>query len=196
MMVEALILKLNSLSPLHEALAERIRSVAYIGEYKAGDIIMRDGDVCKRIALVIKGLTRSYYISDGKDITSRFMEEGFILTSWMSYFTQKPGNEFVEAAEDTVLACLNYYDIEKLYADFPESNIIGRKQAEYAFYLSEQRTQLLRRHTAEKKYELFLEYHPTLIKRVPLKHIATYLGINEETLSRVRSRYHKNQKKG
>lgn len=192
-MAEELIRKLKSLSPLHADLEERIRKVAYTEELKAGDIIMRDGDTCRRIALVVKGLTRSYYISDGKDITSRFMEEGYILTSWMSYYSQKPGNEFVEAAEDTELACLNYLDIEKLYADFPESNIIGRKQAEYAFYLSEQRTQLLRKHTAEKKYELFLEYHPSLITRVPLKHIATYLGITEETLSRVRSKYHRSR---
>jgi CRP-like cAMP-binding protein len=190
-MIDALIEKLNSLAPLNEALAERVRSVAYTCEYAAGDIIQRDGDTCKRIALVVKGLTRSYYISDGRDITSRFMEEGFILTSWMSYYSQTPGNEFVEAMEDTLLACIDYRDIQKMYVDFPESNIVGRKQAEYAFYLSEQRTQLLRRHTAEEKYELFLRYHPDLLRRVPLKHIASYLGINEETLSRVRSKYHK-----
>lgn len=190
-MIEILVEKLNSLSTLDTALAERVRSVSYLLHYKAGDIILRDGDTCKKIALVARGLTRSYYIADGKDITSRFMEEGFILTSWISYYTQKPGNEFVEAAEDTTLVCINYTDIEKMYIDFPESNIVGRKQVEYAFYLSEQRTQLLRKHTAERKYELFLQYHPNLIQRVPLKHIASYLGINEETLSRVRTRYHK-----
>jgi CRP/FNR family transcriptional regulator, anaerobic regulatory protein len=190
-MIDALLEKLNSLAPLNEALAERVRLVAYTCEYAAGDIIQRDGDTCKRIALVVKGLTRSYYLSDGRDITSRFMEEGNILTSWMSYYTQTPGNEFVEAMEGTTMACIDYRDIQKMYADFPESNVIGRRQAEYAFYLSEQRTQLLRRHTAEEKYDLFLRYHPTLLQRVPLKHIASYLGINEETLSRVRSRYHK-----
>jgi CRP-like cAMP-binding protein len=79
-----------------------------------------------------------------------------------------------------------------MYADFPESNIIGRKQVEYTFYLSEQRTQMLRKHTAEEKYKLFIDKHPTLLQRVSLKHIASYLGISQETLSRVRSKYHKN----
>lgn len=176
---------------MSDMLENRVRAVAYLQDYTTGDNIMRDGDTCRRIALVVKGLTRSYYITDGKDITSRFMEEGFILTSWLSYYTQKPGNEFVEAMEDTTLACINYADIEKMYHDFPESNITGRRQVEYAFYLSEQRTQLLRKHTAERKYALFMQLHPGLIQRVPLKHIATYLGINEETLSRVRTKYHK-----
>jgi CRP-like cAMP-binding protein len=119
------------------------------------------------------------------------MEEGFIVTTWISFYTQKPGNEFIEAAEDTVLACISYSDIQQYYIDFPESNIIGRKQVEYAFYLAEQRTQLLRKHTAEEKYKFFLDNHPTLIQRVPLKHIATYLGMSEETLSRVRTKFHK-----
>lgn len=190
-MTEKLIERLNSLHPLNDELKDKLSAIIYTVEYNAGEHILREGDTCRRIALVVKGLTRSYYLIDGKDITSRFMDEGFILTSWMSYYTQKPGNEFVEALEHTTLACIDYTAIEKLYKEIPEANIIGRKQTEYAFYLSEQRTQLLRKHTAEKKYELFLAYHPSLLQRVALKHIATYLGINEETLSRIRTKYHK-----
>jgi CRP/FNR family transcriptional regulator, anaerobic regulatory protein len=190
-MTDKLIEKLNSLHPLNNELKARLGSIIYTQEFRAGEHILREGDTCRRIALVAKGLTRSYYLVEGKDITSRFMDEGFILTSWMSYYTQRPGNEFVEALEDTSLACIDYISIEKLYKEVPEANIIGRKQTEYAFYLSEQRTQLLRKHTAEKKYELFLEYHPDLLQRVALKHIASYLGINEETLSRIRTKYHK-----
>ena len=98
---------------------------------------------------------------------------------------------FIEAIEETTLASIDYAEIQQLYVDFPEFNIIGRKQAEFGFYLAEQRTQILRKHTAEEKYKFFLNNHPTLLQRVPLKHIATYLGMNEETLSRVRTKFHK-----
>jgi CRP-like cAMP-binding protein len=182
---------MNSLYPMKAEVADKIRSLAKIMTYKAGDLILKEGQVCNRACLVVKGLTRSYYMSEGVDITSRFMEEGFIVTSWPSYYTQKPGNEFIEAVEDSTLGCLSYSDIQRLYIDFPEFNINGRKQTEYAFYLSEQRTLLLRKHTAEEKYINFLNNHPTLMQRVPLKHIATYLGISEETLSRVRTKFHK-----
>ncbi len=190
-MIEVLLEKLNKLHPLGPALTERVGSITKIVTYPAGDFILKEGQVCKEACLVVKGLARSYYIIEGRDITSRFMDEGFIITSWISYYTQQPGNEFIEAVEETTVTCINYTDIQKLYDDFPEFNIIGRRQAEYGFYLAEQRTQILRKHTAEEKYKFFLDNHPTLLQRVPLKHIATYLGMNEETLSRVRTKFHK-----
>ncbi|MBK8140646.1 MAG: Crp/Fnr family transcriptional regulator [Chitinophagaceae bacterium] len=190
-MIEVLLEKINSFHPLSPELTERVKSVTSSITYPAGSFILKEGQVCNKACLVVKGLARSYYINEDKDITSRFMDEGFIITSWISYYTQQPGNEFIEALEETTLACINYADIQKMFIDFPEFNIIGRKQAEYGFYLAEQRTQILRKHTAEEKYKFFLNNHPTLLQRVALKHIATYLGMNEETLSRVRSKYHK-----
>ena len=190
-MIEKMVEKLNSLSPMSEEFAGKVRTLAKIVTYRAGDFLLKEGQVCDKACLVAKGLTRSFYVNEGLDITSRFMEEGFIVTSWPSYYTQKPGNEFIEAAEDTTLVCLGYNDIQQLYIDFPEFNIIGRRQVEYAFHLAEQRTQMLRKHTAEEKYKFFLDHHPTLLQRVSLKHIATYLGMSQETLSRVRSKFHK-----
>lgn len=190
-MIEILLERLNKLHPLGPELTERMRLVTKIITYRAGDYILKEGQVCNKACLVVKGLARSYYINEGRDITSRFMDEGFIITSWISYYTQQPGNEFIVAMEETTITCVEYSDIKKLYIEFPEFNIIGRKQAEYGFYRAEQRTQILRKHTAEEKYKFFLDTHPTLLQRVPLKNIATYLGMNEETLSRVRSKFHK-----
>ena len=172
-------------------LEKALEELAKIEQYNTGDFILHGGEICRKASLIVKGLFRSYYLNDGKDITSRFMDEGFIVTSWISYYTQQPSNEFIEALEPTTTISLDYYSIQKLYGNFPEFNIIGRKQTEYAFYLSEERTQMLRKHTAEEKYKFFLDNHPNLMQRVPLKYIATYLGMNEETLSRIRSKYHK-----
>lgn len=191
MMIEILIDHLNRLHPIRQEMTEKIKSLVKMNDYKAGDFILREGEVCNKACMVAKGLVRSHYINEGRDITSRFMDEGFIITSWPSYYLQKPSTEFIVAFEDTTLLCVDYDSIQKLYIEFPEFNIIGRKQTEYAFYLSEQRTQMLRKHTAEEKYKFFLDNHPGLLQRVPLKHIATYLGMNEETLSRVRSKFHK-----
>ena len=174
-----------------DELAEKIRSVCRIVDYPASSFILREGQVCKRACMIAKGLARSFYINDGKEITSRFMDEGFIITSWVSYYTQKPGNEFIQAVEDCTLLCISHEDIQQVYKQFPEFNIIGRKQTEYAFYQAELRTQMLRKHTAEERYKFFIDQQPLLLQRVSLKHIATYLGMNEETLSRVRSRFHK-----
>lgn len=190
-MIEKLIARLNGLHPMSEGLKEKIMTITKITTHPKKTILLKEGDVNNHICMVISGLVRSYYLNEGRDITSRFMDEGFIITSWISFYTRKPGNEFIEAQEDTTLACVHYNDIQKLYDEFPEFNIIGRKQVEYSFYMSELRTRMLRKHTAEEKYKFFLENHPNLMQRVSLKHIASYLGMNEETLSRVRTQYHK-----
>ena len=190
-MIEKLIARLNGLHPMSEGLTEKIMRITKITTHPKKTILLKEGDINNHICMVISGLVRSYYINEGKDITSRFMDEGFIITSWISFYTRKPGNEFIETQEDTTLACVHYNDIQKLYDEFPEFNIIGRKQVEYSFYMSEIRTRMLRKHTAEEKYKFFLENHPDLMQRVSLKQIASYLGMNEETLSRIRSKYHK-----
>jgi CRP-like cAMP-binding protein len=190
-MVEKMIEKLNSLAPMSGELSEKIRLLAVVESFNAGDIILKEGEVCRKASFIARGLTRSYYLNEDADITSRFMEEGSIVTAWISYYTQKPGNEFIEAVEDTTMVSLQYDDIQKLYALFPGFNTTVRKQVEYAFYLSEQRTQLLRKHTAEEKYKLFIQLHPSLMQRAQLKHIASYLGMNQETLSRVRASFAK-----
>ena len=190
-MIEKLLARLNGLHPMSKELTERILSITRITTHPKKTILLKEGDVNNHICMVISGLVRSYYLNEGKEITSRLMDEGFIITSWISFYTRKPGNEFIETLEDTTLSCVHYNDIQQLYEEFPEFNVIGRKQVEYSFYMSELRTRMLRKHTAEEKYRFFLENHPNLLQRVSLKHIATYLGMNEETLSRVRSQYHK-----
>jgi len=184
--IEKMFAALGRFYSLSEEMKERLTSITTIKEFPKKTMLLKEGQVSHTACFVLKGLARAYYISDGKEITTRFMDEGFIITSWLSYYTQKPGYEFVETIEDTVLGCMSYQDVQQLYTDIPDFNIVGRKIAEYFFFLSEQRTQLLRKHTAEEKYQFYLHQHPDLLQRIPLKYIATYLGMNEETLSRVR----------
>jgi CRP-like cAMP-binding protein len=193
-MIEMLIEKMNSLSPMSKPLVKRLKGMGKTASYKAGEFLLEDGEVCTRACLIVKGLTRSFYFNDGIEITSRFMLEGDIVTSWMSYYTQSPSIEHIQAFEDTDVAFLDYADVKKLLVEYPEFNKNVRCQVEYAFFRSEQRTQMLRYHKAEEKYKLFLQYHPTLQNRVSQKHIATYLGITEETLSRIRSKVLRNGK--
>lgn len=190
-MIEQLLNRLNALHPMDEQLTGRIKEVTIISTYPAKTYLLRDGQICDRACMVVKGLARAYYVNEDRDITSRFMDEGFIITSWVSYYHQQPGDEFIETLEDTTLACIRYNDIQQLYKDYPIFNIVGRKQTEYSLYTSEMRTRMLRKQTAKERYTFFLQNHPDLLNRVPLKHIASYLGMNEETLSRIRSQFRK-----
>jgi CRP-like cAMP-binding protein len=186
--IEKMLQVFSRLHPLTPAMEERIIEIASVREYPKKKLLLREGQTSDHACFVIKGVSRAFYVSNGREITTRFMDEGFIITSWLSFYTRKPGYEIIETLEDSVLACIHYNDLQQLYKELPEFNIVGRKLAEHFFYLSELRTQMLRKHKAGEKYQLFQEQHPGLIQRVPLKYIATYLGMSEETLSRVRNK--------
>ena len=178
----------SRLHPLTSAMQERLIDITSIRQYPRKKLLLREGQTSDHACFVLQGVSRAYYTSNGREITTRFMDEGFIITSWISFYTRQPGYEFIETLEDSVLACVQYNDLQQFYNDIPDFNIVGRKLAEHFFFLAEQRTQMLRKHKSGEKYQLFQDQHPGLIQRVPLKYIATYLGMSEETLSRVRNR--------
>lgn len=187
-MLETWINKLNALHPMSEELTTELISSMEIRQVPKKEILLKPGQVANYACFILKGLVRAYYITDDEEITSRIMDEKFVLTSWISFYTRKPTDEYLQTLEDTELACLRYNVLQELFKKYIEFNIIGRKLTDYFLFLSEQRTRLLRKHTAEEKYNLFIEYHPELLQRVSLRYIATYLGLTEETISRIRAK--------
>ena len=195
-MVQLLIDRLNGLvipDQMPEPLIQSIHAFSEVKTFSEGEHILRKGQVCHGAVFLAKGLARSYYLLEKKEVTSRLMEEGFIITSWLSFYRQQPSNEYIVAMEDCETVYLSFEDITRLYRDFPIFNVIGRKQVEYSFCQAEIRTQMFRGLTTVKRFEFFKENHPSLIQRVPLKYIASYLGMSDETLSRLRSAYRRRQ---
>jgi CRP/FNR family transcriptional regulator, anaerobic regulatory protein len=188
MMLQPMLDYFNHVHPMSPELSDAVAAITEIKEYPRKWMLLREGQVSHYACYVVKGLARGYYMAGNKEVTRLFMDEGFIITSWLSFYSQQPAHEAIELLEDSTLACMHHDDLEKIYKAFPEFNILGRKVVERFFYLSEQRQLMLRRYTAEEKYQLFVEQHPTLFQRVAQKQIATFLGVTEETLSRVRAK--------
>jgi hypothetical protein len=92
----------------------------------------------------------------------------------------------VETLEDSIMARVHYDKLQEIYRAHPEFNFHARVLTEYYFTLSEQRLYLLRKQSAEERYRFFMDHYPEWLQRVPLKYIATFLGMNLETLSRIR----------
>src|SRR6476619_5555597 len=89
--IEKLFASLERFQPLTEEMKERLSSITTIKEFPKKTLLLKEGQVAHNACIVLKGLSRAYYITDGKEITTRFMDEGYIITSWLSYYTQKPG---------------------------------------------------------------------------------------------------------
>ena len=178
----------NSITPLPPELIDDIIKYAVIKEYKKNEFILKAGKVSNYTSWIIKGLTRSYYVKDIEDITTKFLWDGAPITSVYSYYSRKPGNENIVALEDTTLASLHYDHMQYLYKTYPAFNVIGRVITEQYLYMLEIEVYNLRKQKAEDRYHFIVKHFPHLLQRVPLKYLATYLGINLETLSRIRGK--------
>jgi CRP/FNR family transcriptional regulator, anaerobic regulatory protein len=187
-MIASVIDYLNSIHPMPAELVHDLQEFAITKEYGKNELILKEGSISNYTSWIVKGLVRSYYVKDGEEITTKFLWEQATITSVYSYYTRRPGYENIVALEDTILVSLHYDQMQTLYNRHPVFNYIGRVITEKYLYLLEIEVFYLRKQKAEDKYQYILKYFPELLQRVPLKYLATYMGMNFETLSRIRGK--------
>jgi len=190
-MLQALHNQINKIHPISEEVTAVLDSCFEIIEVPRKQMLLRDGETCNYHYLVLSGLARMYYIKDGEEVCSVFIEENSFFNAAQSFYTRKPGYEYIDTIEPSTLARIHYDHLQRLYHAHPELNIIARVITEHYLVKSQERLYLLRRQTAEERYVYFAEHYPTLLQRVPLKYIASYLGLTLETLSRIRNKIRK-----
>ncbi len=151
-----------------------------------GDFFLKQGQIASSLFLIETGLVRSYYIKDGREINSWFGFENIILGSAFPVFYDKPSYENIQFLEPSTYYYIASKDLNELYKKFPQMNTIGRKMAEEYCVILEERIGSLQTENAEQRYQSLLKFQPDATQRISLGHIASYLGITQETLSRIR----------
>ena len=186
--MEALLTFINSLQPLSPDLKEYLCNTLKKQHFAKKDVILKKGRTATNIYFIEKGLVRCFYEKDGKEVSAWFMKEGDFIISVESFFSQKPGNETIQALEDCSVYFISHQELMYMYKSFPEFNFTGRILTEKYYMMCEQRLYSLRMQKAKERYNYLQENNPELTQRVSAQHIASYLGITMETLSRVKSR--------
>jgi CRP-like cAMP-binding protein len=152
-------------------------------------LLLKEGTVCNHIYFVVKGAIRGFRREGQKDITTWIVIENELVTSIFSLDNPSPSVENIQALENSELLAITYDELDQLYEQFPEFNLIARKLLQHYYADAEKRAFIARLTKAENKYRNFLMMHPSLANRIPLKYIASYLGMTLETLSRVRKKF-------
>lgn len=186
-MLKPFIAQLNSIFSLSEELEKSLYENTEVKLVAKGELLLREGECSNHVTAVLNGLLRSYYLKDGQDITSRFTVSGDVVLSVNSFYSRQVGYEFLVAMEETTVARISYEQMQAYLKKHLEFNYIVRVFTEKYYAASEEHLFNLRKQSAEEKWKYFLERYPHLVQSVALKHIATFLGMNTETLSRVRA---------
>ena len=147
------------------------------------------GHTCKTIYFINKGVARIYYYKDGIDVTDSFALENNIIARVESLFTGKPSRKGIQVLEDSEIVAIDANKLFKLYDNLPLVERLFRKVFEASHVDTVNRIEGIQFHTAEERYKALLQDTPDIIQRVPLKYIASYLGITQVSLSRIRSQH-------
>jgi CRP-like cAMP-binding protein len=154
---------------------------------KAKTLFLETGQVANRLGYLRKGLMRSFFYDDqANDITTHFFKEGTVVISMKSYNDQVPSRENIMAMEDCELDVITYENMVELTALVPAWKQIAKDVDEFKYNQLMNRSIQFQTLSASERYEQFVRKHPEVLQRVALRHIASYLGIDIATLSRIR----------
>jgi len=149
-------------------------------------ILVKEGQYSDKTFFIIKGCARAYYLKDGKDISDWFAFENEFISSINSFFLHIPSPHYLEVLEDTVLVEISRAETDKLSDKYREFERLTKIIVTKTMLQQQERIASMQFYSAEQKYNNLLSIYPTITQRVPLTHIASYIGITLETLSRIR----------
>jgi CRP-like cAMP-binding protein len=179
---------INNIYPLSDEIMDFMSSRTAFKKVSKGKFLLKPGDNCKNYYYIHKGILRSYIKYGEKEITIWINPEGEITTSIRSIAASRVSDEYIQVIEDAELVVIPFDAMGELYARFPEMNKVGRMLLEEYYAASEERVYIARLPNAQARYQHFIHSRPELLNRIPLKYVASYLGITLETLSRLRAK--------
>lgn len=190
--MEHLLSILEGIAPMSQELKNHLSTVVRFKTFSKNEYLLKSGQQGNAIMFLEKGLVRCYYEKlEGdkkREISRWFLKEGDVIVSLSSFYRDKPSIEFIQALEETSVIFISKNELEFIYKNFPEFNLHGRSLSTMYQLLWDD---ILYGHVmqnAEERYSWLLENHSNLALRVPGKHLASFLGMDEATFSKTKKK--------
>lgn len=163
-------------------------SICEIRQLQKGELTLNEGRVCRSIDFIYQGAFRTYHLNDGLETTTALATEGAFITDMRSLSTEDSSLVNIQALESSIIVRLYKEKMTGLYKQSAEMQALGRSILEATVIAENDWKEMYILYDPQKRYEFLLNKAPHLLMRIPLQHIASFLGIRRETLSRIRSR--------
>lgn len=183
--MQQLINYINKYAKLDQDAIAELGKRAEIEKYPKGRMILEAGQICNKIWYIKSGMVRKFHLHDGKEVTVWMHCENEIITSLHSYFSKSPTSEYIQACETTELIGINRHNSEQLalFSQFVTfSNTLMGEQFACVDMVSREFSKM----DAKQRYKYLCQIAPNMVQRAKLGHIASIIGITQETLSRIR----------
>lgn len=180
---------LNQLVPLTVDSEIAINHITIPRNLPKNTSLLKNGQVCHEFHFIEKGLARVFYYQDGKEVTAWFAAENQIVSAIDSLFTGKPSMYNIEVLEESLIWSLQYQSIEPVFEAFPVVERLGRLLVTQNYLLLDERMKSHVFCSADQRYEMLINQIPGILNRTKLGFIASYIGVSQEHLSRIRASY-------
>ena len=178
---------LQAFNILTEEEIDQFENKVQYKKLKKGDFLIKEGQIAKEVAFVVKGLFRSfYYSSSGEEVTYCFNFSNTFVSAYSSFLTQTETTESIQALTDMEIYTISRAEIMELERLSMNWVRMLKYLTEQEYIKMEKRVFLLQKESAEKKYQDLLTNHPDYLQSIPLNYLSSYLGITQRHLSRIR----------
>ena len=186
--MEYLINKIKNSISLSSEAEKYIYSIAKEKLFSKGEILIREGQTVNKTFFVTQGSLRSFCVDkEGKEHTLQFAIKDWWISDFIAIYNNEPASLTVECISDSAVIEFNAQKLNEIYLQFPEFEAFQRKNLERHVVSLHKRILNQLQLTALERYNLFLEQYPNIEQHVPNYHIASYLGITQQSLSRIRA---------
>ena len=190
--LDLLISVIRRIAPISETDIELLIPILQTKSVKKNAYLSKQGEVSRNVYFLLSGFFRMYYVDrEGVEINYRFADKANFIVDFQSFLTEKPSHFYWQAMQDSRLLVLPNESIQKIYSLSPAWNNFGRLLAEHVYLQLNERVELLLFMNPEERYVHLQKSQPELISKVSQFHLASYLGIKPESLSRIRKRLSK-----
>ena len=190
-MANELIKSIKSIIGVNQKETDCINQLFKENKLKKGDFFLAEGQVCRHACFITKGLMRYYINEEGEEKIYDFARENNFVCNYESFIPQQPSTKNIQALEDCEIRQISFADLQVFYKSVKEGERFGRIVIEQVFIQTLQDLSSFYTETPEYRYEKFLAKHADLQQRISQYHIASYIGVKPQSLSRIRKRIFK-----
>ncbi len=185
--MDELLRKLESYQALPEPARTDFMAAWHATEYPKGHTLLRENQVSHYLYYISKGIARIYYHKYDREITEWLALDGSFFFSIRSFFERTPSSLSIHLLEASQVIVLHHDDLMRLCDQYHAIEKLFRRMVTHSLILSQVRMESIQFETAQQRYIRLMEQNPDILQRVPLVYIASFLGITQETLSRIRA---------